>query len=89
MRFKMKRKQKNLIKIEIILYTLFLILFYFAVFVNKRFDDISFEQLLYNITNTKGANFGIVFVGTFFIAIRLIIIFGIIIGILFIKIFKD
>jgi phosphoglycerol transferase len=60
---------------------LFLILFYFAVFVNKRFGDISFEQLLYNITNTKGANFDIVLVGVFFIAIRLVIIFGIITGI--------
>lgn len=82
----MRKKQnnkKNLITIEIVLYILFLILFYFAVFVNERFNDISFEQLLYNITNTKGANFSIVLVGVFFIAIRLIIIFGIVIGIYF------
>ena len=78
---KKQDKQKKLITVEIALYTLFLILFYFAVFVNKRFGDISFEQLLYNITNTKGANFDIVLVGVFFIAIRLVIIFGIITGI--------
>lgn len=79
----MNNKQKKLITIEIVLYTLFLILFYFAAFVNKNFDNISFEKLLYNVTNTKGANFSIVLVGIAFIVIRLIIIFGIIFGIYF------
>ena len=79
---KEKEKKEKILKIiKIIIYTLFLILLYFAMFVNKRFDDISFEQLLYNITNTKGANFGIVLVGVLFIVIRLIITFAIVLGI--------
>ena len=70
----MKEKRKKFLKIcKTIIYVLFLFILYFAVFINERFDDISFEQLLYNVVNTKGANYSIVFVGIGFIAIRLLI----------------
>ena len=49
----MKEKQKNLNLVEIIICLLFLILLYFALFINQRFDDITFEQLLYNNLNTN------------------------------------
>jgi len=76
---KEKQKRKKILKtIEIIIYALFLFLFYFAVFVNRKFNDITFEQLLYNITNTQGANYDIVFVGIGFILIRLVIVFSIV-----------
>lgn len=68
-------KEKVLNAIEITIYIVFFILFYFALFINKEFDNISFEQLLYNVTNTKGANYAIVGVGARFIIISLIITF--------------
>jgi len=64
---KKQKKEKITNVIEIGTYILFLVLFYFAVFVNENFNDISFEQLLYNITDTQGANYTIVFVGLVFI----------------------
>lgn len=68
-----KRKEEKISKI--ILCILFLILFYFSMFINERFDDITFEQLIYNITNTEGANYSVVWVGAKYIVIRLLITF--------------
>lgn len=85
----MKNTQKKLRIIKIAIYIFYLFLFYFAIFVNRRFNNISFEQLLYNVTNTQGANFSIVLVGIFFIVVRLILTLGIVIGIYYLfKYFK-
>ena len=67
----MKKREKRKI-IKLILCFLFLVLFYFSVFINDRFDDITFEQLIYNITNTEGANYSVVGVGAIYIAIRVL-----------------
>jgi len=78
---KKQKKEKITNVIEIGTYILFLVLFYFAVFVNENFNDISFEQLLYNITDTQGANYTIVFVGLVFILSRIAIVLGVCFGI--------
>lgn len=62
-----------------IIYLISFIIIYFAMFIKYEFNNISFELLLYNITNTKGANYDIVLHGFifvfFFVAISFICLF--------------
>ena len=55
------------------------ILIYFTMFIKDKFNNISFELLLYNVTNTKGANYDIVLDGFlyvfFFVVISFIVLF--------------
>ena len=71
---KKEKKQKVQRVINIILFFLFLILIYFSIFVNKKFNNISFEQLLYNVVNTEGANYDIVLTGSIFVFMRVLLI---------------
>lgn len=66
----MKQKRKIF---KTLIYLFLIIFFYFSVFVSKRFDNISFEQLLYNILFVKGANFDIVFEGINFLIKKIFI----------------
>ena len=66
----MKQKRKIF---KTLIYLFLIIFFYFSVFVSKRFDNISFEQLLYNILFIKGANFDIVFEGINFLIKKIFI----------------
>ena len=68
-------KVKKLIRIIcLLLYFFFLVLIFFSLFVNKHFNNISFEQLLYNITDTKGANYDIVLTGCVFVFFRVFLV---------------
>lgn len=79
----MKKQGARKIKriIEIVLYVLVFTLYFVAHFVRGRFNDMSFEQMIFNMTDTKGGNYEIVFVGAFYVIIRLIIVVLIIFGI--------
>jgi len=66
-----KRRRKKIIKVFI--YILFLVLIYFSLFIKEEFNDVSFEQLIYNTTNVQGANFEIVLKGFIFVFARIII----------------
>ena len=72
--------KKNIIRkyvpkvIKYFLYLIGIILVLFPLFIKKEFGIVSFEQLIYNMTLTKGANTDILFKGMIFIFIRLIII---------------
>lgn len=71
-----KQKRKKIAKvIKILIYILFLILIYFCLFVKEKFNDISFEQLLYNTTNLEGGNFEIVLTGIVFVFVRVLLTF--------------
>lgn len=68
------KKEKLTKTINIILFLVFLVLIFFSKFINEYFSDMSFEQLLYNITDTKGANYSIVFTGVIFVFLRVIFV---------------
>jgi len=70
------KKRKVLITIELLLCSLFLILYVFSLLVFKKFDDISFEQLLYNIINSEGADKTIVYQFSSYIIAVLICFFA-------------
>lgn len=65
--------------IKLIPYIIFLFIYLFGKFVNEVFYDMSFEQLLYNVMNTEGANYSVVGTGAIYIFSRL----GVILLILF------
>ena len=75
-----KTKRNKLMKLLLFI-PLFLMLVIFCVssFINWYFNDISFEQLLFNIINSKGADYTIVLYGLLFTLITI----GIIILIIF------
>lgn len=83
----MKNKSLNIIKI--CLYIIFLTIYFFSVYVNKKFGDVSFEQILFNIIYSKGANPDVIYEGIIFVFCRVSVILIIInlIGLL-IKDFK-
>ncbi len=60
-----KRKNKNII-LKIIT-TLILLIVWFSIFINYEFQDVSFEQLIFTLTNPAGANYEIVFTGSLFV----------------------
>ena len=43
------------------------VIFYLTIFIKNKFNDMSFELLLYNITNTSGANYSIVLDGFLYV----------------------
>lgn len=61
----MKGKILNIIKI--FLYIIFLTIYFFSVFVKNEFGDVSFEQILFNIMYSKGANPDVIYNGIFFV----------------------
>lgn len=67
--------------IKTIIYIIFSIFLCVILFIHKKFGDITFEQFLYNITNTQGANYSVVFEGIIFVILRLVIASIIILGI--------
>lgn len=71
----MKQKKWKIFKITaIFLSILLLIVLFLSIFIKKEFGDISFEQIIYNIKNSKGANYSIVIDGIKFISCRIFII---------------
>lgn len=73
----MVKKTKKLNKVDIIsliICFLGLFLFFLALFIKTKFNDLSFELLLYTLKDTEGANYSIVFIGAAFIFIRIILI---------------
>ena len=79
-----KRKIKNIFLKSITIVVLLIV--WFSLFINYEFHDVSFEQLIFTLTNPAGANYEIVFTGTLFVlggVIGTIILFQ-----LFIKLWK-
>ena len=79
-----KSKKKKLSKLIIarnVIYFLLLLLFNFALFIKFKFHNVGFEQLLFTLTNTEGANFDVVYQGILFVLLttlgELLLIFGI------------
>ncbi len=68
----MKNKGLNIIKI--CLYIFFLTIYFFSIFVNKKFGDVSFEQILFNIIYSKGANPDVIYEGIIFVFWRVSLI---------------
>jgi len=68
----MKNKKFNIIKI--CLYIIFLTIYFFSIFVNKEFGNVSFEQILFNIIYSKGANPDIIYEGILFVFWRVSIV---------------
>ena len=77
--------EKNKKKFKIILNVIsiiILIIVWFAIFIDYEFNDVSFEQLIFTLTNPAGANYDIVWYGFLFV------ILGVIVTIIFFKLFK-
>lgn len=68
----MNNKKFNIIKI--CLYIIFLTIYFFSIFVSKKFGDVSFEQILFNIIYSKGANPDIIYEGLIFVFWRVSLI---------------
>ena len=68
----MNNKKFNVIKI--LIYIIFLTIYFFSIFVNKKFGDVSFEQILFNIIYSKGANPDIIYEGLIFVIWRVSLI---------------
>lgn len=69
------RKRKLLKAIELIFCTLFIVIFFFAFFVNYSFGNISFEQTLFHVLNSEGSDYTILYKGLFFGGLLLILFF--------------
>jgi len=67
-----KSKKSNILSFVICLIALIILLT--VKFINHKFGSISFEQLLYTVTNIEGANYSIVFTAIFYVIIRIIIV---------------
>jgi len=76
---KIKKTNKILIIFKYLIYVILLFIFLLSLFINNKFGNISFEQLLYSIINTKGASYEVVAEGFEFIFVRMLIIILIII----------
>lgn len=70
---KSKKKINKLILVRNIIYFLLLILFSFALFIKIKFNNVGFEQLLFTLTNTEGANFDVVYQGVLFVVLAVVI----------------
>jgi len=72
-----KRKTKSNLKfMKLISYLIFIIclcIVFCAKFINYQFGAVSFEQLLYTLTTSEGADYSIVISGIIYVAIRIII----------------
>lgn len=80
-----KRKKKKinfLLIIRNIIYFLLLLFFCFALFINKKFHNVGFEQLLFTLTNPDGANYDVVWSGIIFI---ILVSIGIMLGLFILK----
>ena len=58
-------KNKKILKLMIIIFCLILI--FFSVFIKLKFNDVSFELLLFSIFTSKGGNFDVVLYGFIFV----------------------
>lgn len=69
-------KRRRILKIiELVFCTLFIIVFFFSYYVNYNFGDISFEQVLFNIIYSEGADYTIVCKGLIYCLIILILFY--------------
>ena len=72
-----KRKTTNNLKImKLFSYTIFLIclcIVFCAKFINYQFGAVSFEQLLYTVTTSEGADYSIVSTAVIYISVRIIV----------------
>lgn len=79
----MVEKNKKIFKIILNVFSIFILLIiWFAIFINYEFNDVSFEQLIFTLTNPAGANYDIVWYGALFVLV------GIIVTILVFKLMK-
>ena len=65
-----KRKSKKLnilFLLKNFIYYLVIVLVFFGIFIKKNFNNVSFEQLLFTLSNPEGGNFDIVYKGIFFV----------------------
>lgn len=70
---KSKKKINKLILVRNIIYFLLLLLFSFALFIKIKFNNVGFEQLLFTLTNTEGANFDVVYQGVLFVVLAVVV----------------
>lgn len=82
---KIKSNKKNIFIKTITI--VILIFVWFSIFINYEFYDVSFEQLIFTLTNPVGANYEIVFTGTLFVLVGTIV--TIILYQLFIKLWRS
>jgi len=73
---------KNKKTLKIIILTICLILIFFSIFMKLKFNDVSFELLLFSIFTSKGGNFDILIYGILFV------VSGVLIGLSFIFLLK-
>ncbi|MBQ2946755.1 MAG: LTA synthase family protein [Bacilli bacterium] len=69
---------KNKKVLKIIILTICLILIFFSIFMKLRFNNVSFELLLFSIFTSKGGNFDILLYGILFVVSGVLIGLGII-----------
>lgn len=62
-----KRKINFLFLLKNLIYYLLLVFIFFAYFIKSKFNNVSFEQLLFTLTNPDGGNFDIVYEGIIFV----------------------
>ena len=62
-----KRKINFLFLLKNLIYYLLLVFIFFAYFIKNKFNNVSFEQLLFTLTNPDGGNFDIVYEGIIFV----------------------
>lgn len=69
-------KKRRILKIiELVFCTLFIIVFFFSYYVNYNFGDISFEQVLFNIIYSEGADYTILYKGVSYCLFLLILFY--------------
>lgn len=69
-------KNKKALKITIL--TICLILIFFSIFMKLKFNDVSFELLLFSIFTSKGGNLDILFLGILFVLCGVLVGLGLI-----------
>ena len=72
---------------KIIFYTFFsilFILFILSIYVKTKFNNVTFDQFLYTISNASGTEKGVVISGFFYVSIRFIIVYVVYFGIIYI-----
>ena len=79
----MVEKNKKIFKNILNGFSIFILLIiWFAIFINYEFNDVSFEQLIFTLTNPAGANYDIVWYGILFVGL------GVFFTIIIYKLFK-
>jgi phosphoglycerol transferase len=69
-------KKRRILKIiELVFCTFFIIIFFFSFFVNYNFGDISFEQVIFNIIYSEGADYTILYKGVSYCLFLLILFY--------------